>query len=64
MTEQTGHPERVADPIAKMKDCPKCGASNPPDVRYCDNCGASMVGATASEPQKKGGFLGKVLGKR
>ncbi|MHB1296509.1 MAG: zinc-ribbon domain-containing protein [Anaerolineae bacterium] len=60
MTEQSGQPVRVAK-IATVRDCPKCGNTNPPDTRYCDSCGASLLQETvAATPQKKGGLFSKV----
>jgi len=55
-------------PIRTLLSCPKCGASNPADTRFCVSCGASMAGATSAQPaqaaEKKKGFWGKLFGKR
>ena len=33
-----------------MKICPKCGAANKTDSRFCDNCGNSLIDVAANEP--------------
>ena len=42
-----------------MKICPKCGASNETDAKFCVNCGASLKDAV--KPQKKGKKLILIL---
>jgi len=63
-TQETTGRERQ---IRTLVSCPKCGADNPPDTRHCQNCGASMAGASASRPEKateKKGFFSRLFGKR
>ncbi|MFX1244596.1 MAG: DUF3086 domain-containing protein [Promethearchaeota archaeon] len=49
VTQATPAPVTVAP--SPMDACPHCGFSrNPPDSRYCINCGQSMVSSTTSAP--------------
>jgi hypothetical protein len=42
-------PAEVAPPVVGALKCPSCGHENPPDARYCENCGAALA-APASVP--------------
>jgi len=50
--------------VALLTDCPRCGASNPPDTRYCGSCGASLLvtqpKAEEQPAEKKRGFLARL----
>ncbi len=54
--------DRPVSRITHLTECPKCGASNPPDTRYCERCGASLAmmaaaaGAETSGEKKQGLF--------
>ena len=37
-----------------MPFCPKCGRENPPDAKFCVNCGAALGEAAAPTPQPSG----------
>lgn len=42
-------PAEVAPPVVGALKCPSCGHENPPDARFCENCGAALT-APASVP--------------
>jgi ribosomal protein L40E len=67
MSDETKPTGGTAPRITHLTDCPKCGASNPPDARYCERCGASLaVAATGARTQRGGrrqGFLARLLGR-
>lgn len=42
-------PAEVAPPVVGALKCPTCGHENPPDARFCENCGATLT-APASAP--------------
>lgn len=42
-------PAEVAPPVVGALKCPTCGHENPPDARFCENCGAALT-APASVP--------------
>ena len=54
--------------ISELVSCPKCEHSNAPDLRYCDNCGDSLSGASpakaAATKRKRQGFLTKLFGRK
>ncbi len=39
----------VVPPVVGALKCPSCGHENPPDARFCENCGAALT-APASTP--------------
>ncbi len=42
-------PAEVAPPVVGALKCPSCGHENPPDARFCENCGAALT-APAGAP--------------
>ena len=36
-----------------MIECPQCGRENPADARFCNACGAALVGAAAAREERK-----------
>ncbi len=42
-------PVEAAPPVVGALKCPSCGHENPPDARFCENCGAALT-APASPP--------------
>ncbi|MFN3423034.1 MAG: zinc-ribbon domain-containing protein, partial [Armatimonadota bacterium] len=42
-------PAEVAPPVVGALKCPSCGHENPPDARFCENCGADLT-ALAGAP--------------
>jgi len=67
MSKEQRQPETQSDVhMLGLVSCPKCGASNKRDERYCTVCGARIeVKELAMEAGKgKGGFLSRFFGKR
>ena len=61
--------EKSQDRVRELVTCPKCGHSTAAGTRYCDNCGASLTGATPAKAmeatsEKKGGFFSRLFGKK
>jgi len=67
MSDETKPTSGPAPRITHLTQCPKCGASNPPDARYCERCGASLVvaatGAGTQPDGRKQGFLARLFGR-
>ncbi len=42
-------PAEAVPPVVGALKCPSCGHENPPDARYCENCGAALT-APAGAP--------------
>ncbi len=42
-------PAEVVPPVVEAIKCPTCGHENPPDARFCENCGATLT-APAGAP--------------
>ncbi len=59
---------KEVNPLTDLINCPKCGHSNPAGSRYCDNCGASLVGVEPQAPQAeaktKRNFFARLFGRR
>lgn len=36
-------PTEVAPPVVGVLKCPSCGHENPPDARFCEDCGAALA---------------------
>lgn len=68
MTEEQRQPESQSKPVhmTDLVSCPKCGASNRRDERYCSVCGARIEAQElAMEAGKdQGGLLSKLFGRR
>ena len=66
MTESPTQPQPQSDAvhISELVDCAKCGHSNAPDARHCDNCGESLVAATKAVEtgRQRQGLLAKIFG--
>ena len=54
--------------MTDLIECPKCGHSNPAGTRYCEGCGASLVGIEPHVEEDRGdkrrGLLGNLFGRR
>lgn len=59
--------EKKGIDISGLRNCPKCGSSNPADARHCVNCGARLdekAQVQKIEEPKKEGIIGRLFGRR
>jgi membrane protease subunit (stomatin/prohibitin family) len=50
-TGSTPGPDQQAAAVGSVILCPKCGAQNPPQAKFCGECGSKLVVATIPCPQ-------------
>ncbi len=67
-TAQTERESGVEEVLQDILTCPQCGHDNPPRLRYCDNCGKSLMGVEPGQPsepaeEKKKGFFARLFGR-
>jgi len=43
-------PAEAVPPVVGALKCPSCGHENPPDARYCENCGAALTAPAGAPP--------------
>ena len=67
MSDAQQSSKKPLEHLDHLTDCSKCGTSNPPGTRYCENCGASLAVSAAAPgkeaPKKEGGLLARILGR-